>query len=277
MIDRTHPLPITRQAQIVNISRSSVYYESEPTSDGDLKLMRRIDELHLESPFAGARMLRDLLRAEGFAVGRKHMTTLMRRMGITALYRKPNTSKKTPGHKIWPYLLRTLAITRSNHVWAMDISYISMARGFVYLAAVIDWNSRRVLAWRLSISMDTAFCTEAVEEGIARYGKPEIFNTDQGSQFTSSAFSGLLLEHGIRISMDGKGCWRDNVFIERVWRSIKYEEVYLHAYETVSAAREGIGRYINFYNTRRPHSSHQARTPDVVYFASLPQPSAEAA
>ena len=277
MIDRTHPLPITRQAQIVNISRGSVYYESEPVSDADLKLMRRIDELHLELPFAGARMLRDLLRAEGFAVGRKHMTTLMRRMGITALYRKPNTSKRAPGHTIYPYLLRTLAITRSNHVWAMDISYIPMARGFVYLAAVIDWHSRRVLAWRLSISMDTAFCTEAVEEAIAKYGKPEIFNTDQGSQFTSSAFTGLLHEHGIRVSMDGKGCWRDNVFIERVWRSIKYEEVYLHAYETVSAAREGIGRYINFYNTRRPHSSHQARTPDVVYFASLPQPSAEAA
>ena len=277
MIDRTHSLPITRQAQIVNISRGSVYYESQPVSDVDLKLMRRIDELHLELPFAGARMLRDLLRAEGFAVGRKHMTTLMRRMGITALYRKPNTSKKAPGQTICPYLLRTLAITRSNHVWAMDISYIPMARGFVYLAAVIDWHSRKVLAWRLSISMDTAFCTEAVEEAIARYGKPEIFNTDQGSQFTSSEFTGLLHGHGIRISMDGKGCWRDNVFVERVWRSIKYEEVYLHAYETVSAAREGIGRYINFYNTRRPHSSHQARTPDVVYFASLPQPSAEAA
>ena len=277
MIDRTHALPITRQAEIVNISRGSVYYESEPISDADLKLMRRIDEVHLELPFAGARMLRDLLQAEGFAVGRKHMTTLMRRMGITALYRRPNTSKKAPGNTIYPYLLRTLAITRSNHVWAMDITYIPMARGFVYLAAVIDWHSRRVLAWRLSISMDTAFCTEAVEEAIAKYGKPEIFNTDQGSQFTSSAFTGLLLEHGIRISMDGKGCWRDNVFIERVWRSIKYEEVYLHAYETVSAAREGIGRYINFYNTRRPHSSHQARTPDVVYFASLPQPSAEAA
>jgi putative transposase len=277
MIDRTHPLPLTRQAAIVNISRGSVYYESEPSSDADLKLMRRIDELHLELPFAGARMLRDLLRAEGFTAGRKHMTTLMRRMGITALYRKPNTSKKALGHTIYPYLLRTLSITRSNHVWAMDISYIPMARGFVYLAAVIDWNSRRVLAWRLSISMDTAFCTEAVEEAIARYGKPEIFNTDQGSQFTSSGFTGLLLEHGIRISMDGKGCWRDNVFIERVWRSIKYEEVYLHAYETVSAAREGIDRYINFYNTRRPHSSHQARTPDVMYFASLPQPSADAA
>jgi putative transposase len=277
MIDRTHSLPIRRQAALLHISRGSVYYEAQSMSDADLKLMRRIDELHLELPFAGARMLRDLLRAEGFAVGRKHMTTLMRRMGITALYRKPNTSKRAAGHTIWPYLLRTLAITRSNHVWAMDITYIPMARGFVYLAAVIDWHSRRVLAWRLSISMDTAFCTEVVEEAIAKYDKPEIFNTDQGSQFTSSAFTGLLLDHGIRISMDGKGCWRDNVFIERVWRSIKYEEVYLHAYETVSAAREGIGRYINFYNTRRPHSSHQARTPDVVYFASLHQPLADAA
>jgi len=277
MIDRTHPLPITRQAQIVNISRGSVYYESQPVSDADLRLMRRIDELHLELPFAGTRMLRDLLRAEGFAVGRKHMTTLMRRMGITALYRKPNTSRRAPGQTMYPYLLRTLAILRSNHVWAMDISYIPMARGFVYLAAVIDWHSRKVLAWRLSISMDTAFCTEAVEEAIARYGKPEIFNTDQGSQFTSNEFTGLLHGHGIRISMDGKGCWRDNVFIERVWRSIKYEEVYLHAYETVSAAREGIGRYIVFYNTRQPHSSHAARTPDVVYFASLHQPSADAA
>jgi len=277
MIDRTHPLSITRQAQVVGISRGAVYYTGEPTSDADLKLMRRIDELHLELPFAGARMLRDLLRAEGFTVGRKHMTTLMRRMGITALYRRPNTSKKAPGHTIYPYLLRTLAISRSNQVWAMDISYIPMARGFVYLAAVIDWHSRRVLAWRLSISMDTAFCTEAVDEAIARHGTPEIFNTDQGGQFTSSAFTGLLHGHGIRISMDGKGCWRDNVFVERLWRSIKYEEVYLHAYETVSAAREGIGRYINFYNTRRPHSSHQARTPDVVYFASLHQPSADAA
>ena len=270
MIDRTYALPITRQAQIVGISRGSVYCENEPPSDADLKLMRRNDELHLKLPFAGARMLRDLLRGEGFAVGRKHLTTLMRRLGLTVLYRKPNLSKRALGHTSWPYLLRTLLITRSNHVWAMDIGYIPMAQGFVYLAAVIDWHSRRVLTWRLSISMDTVFCTDAVEEAIAKYGKPEIFNTDQGSQFTSSAFTGLLHEHGIRISMDGKGCRRDNVFIERVWRSIKYEKVSLHAYETVSAAREGIGRYINFYNTRRPHSSYQARTPDVLYFASLP-------
>ena len=271
MIDRNHRLPIKRQAELVDISRGSVYYVPEPVSDADLKLMRRIDELHLELPFAGARMLRDLLRPEGFAIGRKHVSTLMRRLAITALYRKPNTSRKASGNTIYPYLLRALPITQSNHVWAMDITYIPMARGFVYLAAVIDWHSRRVLAWRLSISMDTDFCIEAVEEAITRYGKPEIFNTDQGSQFTSGAFTSLLHGRDIRISMDGKGCWRDNVFIERVWRSIKYEEVYLHAYETVSAAREGIGRYIQFYNTRRPHSSHQARTPDVVYFTSLPQ------
>ena len=277
MIDRSHDLPIRRQAELVNISRGSAYYKARPVSDGDLELMRRVDELHLELPFAGARMLRDLLRGEGVAVGRKHMTTLMRRMAITALYRRPNTSKKTPGRTIYPYLLRTLSVTRANQVWAMDISYIPMARGFVYLAAVIDWYSRRVLAWRLSISMDTEFCIEAVEEAIARYGTPEIFNTDQGSQFTSSAFTGLLTDHGIRISMDGKGCWRDNVFIERLWRSIKYEEVYLHAYESVSQARTGIGRYIEFYNTRRPHSSLGARTPDVVYFQTLPWPSAKAA
>jgi putative transposase len=277
MIDRDHLLPITRQAQLVNISRGSVYYAPEPASEADLRLMRAIDELHLELPFAGARMLRDLLRAEGWAVGRKHVTTLMQRMGLTALYRKPNTSRRAPGHTIYPYLLRTLAITRANQVWAMDITYIPMARGFVYLAAVLDWHSRRVLAWRVSISMDTAFCVEAVEEAIGKYGAPEIFNTDQGSQFTSSAFTSLLHAHDMRISMDGKGCWRDNVFVERLWRSIKYEEVYLHAYESVSAARVGIGRYITFYNTRRPHSSLAARTPDVVYFQTLPQPSAEAA
>ena len=277
MIEQEHALPIKRQAQLVGISRGSAYYRAKSVSDADLALMRSIDELHLELPFAGARMLRDLLGAGGSVVGRKHITTLMQRMAITALYRKPNTSKKAPGRTIYPYLLRALPITRSNQVWAMDISYIPMARGFIYLAAVIDWYSRRVLAWRVSISMDTEFCIEALQEAIARYGTPEIFNTDQGSQFTSAAFTGLLMHHGIRISMDGKGCWRDNVFIERLWRSIKYEEVYLHAYESVSQARAGIGRYIEFYNTRRPHSSLQARTPDVVYFKSLQRPSALAA
>jgi putative transposase len=201
----------------------------------------------------------------------------MRTMGIEALYRKANTSRRHPEHRIYPYLLRSLTIDRPNQVWAMDITYLPMARGFVYLAVVLDWATRRILAWRLSNTLTADFCVEALEEAITRYGAPEIMNTDQGSQFTGTEFIGTLERHHIAISMDGKGCWRDNVFIERVWRSIKYEEVYLHAYETVSAAREGIGRYINFYNTRRPHSSHQARTPDVVYFASLPQPSAEAA
>jgi len=227
MIDRDHDLSVTRQAGVLNISRSSVYYLPRPVSPGDLALMRRIDELHLDYPFAGARMLRDLLGREGFGVGRLHVSTLMKRMGIEAIYRRPNTSKPAPGHKVYPYLLRKLAVTRPNQVWAIDITYIPMARGFVYLAAVVDWFSRRVLAWRLSISMDVSFCIEAVEEALGKYGAPEIFNSDQGSQFTSMAFTGLLRDNGIAISMDGRGAWRDNVFVERLWRSIKYEEVYL--------------------------------------------------
>ena len=275
MIDREHALPITRQAQALGISRGSVYYLPKPVSAADLALMRRIDELHLELPFAGSRMLRDLLNQEGAAVGRKHVATLMRRMGIEALYRKPNTSRRRPGHTIYPYLLRALKIDRPNQVWAMDITYIPMARGFVYLAAVIDWYSRRVLAWRVSISMETDFCIEAVEEALARHGTPEIFNTDQGSQFTSKAFTGLLKAHGIAISMDGKGCWRDNVFIERLWKSVKYEEVYLKAYDSVSHARTSLGRYLDFYNRRRPHSSLDRLTPDQVYFnPPLPLPKA---
>ena len=270
MIDREHALPIKQQAELAGISRGSVYYLPHPVSQADQRLMRRIDELHLEHPFAGARMLRDLLNREGFKVGRKHVATLMVRMGIEALYRKPNTSKKHPGHKVYPYLLRGLTIGRANQVWAMDITYIPMARGWVYLAAVVDWASRRVLAHRVSITMDTAFCIEALEEAFARHGQPEIFNTDQGSQFTSEAFTDELKARGIAISMDGKGSWRDNVFVERLWRSIKYEEVYLHAYDSVSCARAGIGRYIDFYNTRRPHSSLDKMTPDEFYFAALP-------
>ena len=253
MIDREHELSIARQAKT---------------------LMRRMDELHLEFPFAGSRMLRDLLNAEGGAVGRRHVATLMKRMDITALYRRPNTSKPAPGHKVYPYLLRNLAVTRPNQVWAMDITYIPMARGFVYLAAVVDWFSRRVLAWRLSITMEAEFCLEAVIEALVRYGKPEIFNTDQGSQFTSGDFTGLLLEHNIAISMDGRGAWRDNVFVERLWRSVKYEEVYLRAYDTVSDARTSISRYLGFYNSRRPHSSLDRKTPDQAYFTSLPHPAA---
>ena len=271
MIDRSHALPLTRQAEELGISRGSLYYQPQPVSGADLAVMRRMDELHLEFPFAGSRMLRDLLVAEGFTVGRLHVATLMKRMGIEALYRKPNTSKPAPGHRIYPYLLRKLPITRPNQVWAMDITYIPMARGFVYLAAVIDWFSRRVLAWRLSITLEAAFCIEAVEEAIARYGCPEIFNTDQGSQFTSHDFTSVLHKNEIAISMDGKGAWRDNVFVERLWRTLKYEEVYLRAYDSVAEARSSIGQYLTFYNGRRPHSGLDRRTPDQAYFNPLPQ------
>jgi putative transposase len=270
MIDRNHELPITRQAELLEVSRASVYYLPRPASESDLALMRRIDALHLEHPFMGARMLRDSLRREGFTVGRKHVRTLMTRMGVEPLYRRPRTTKKHPGHQVYPYLLRGLTIERPNQVWAMDITYIPMARGFVYLAAVVDWASRRVLAHRVSISMDTEFCREALEEALARYGSPEIFNTDQGSQFTSVEFIDVLKKRGIRISMDGKGAWRDNVFVERLWRSVKYEEVYLKAYDSVSAARTGLSSYLAFYNARRPHSSLDGKTPDEFYFASLP-------
>ena len=270
MIDRTHPLPIKRQAKALGMARSTVYAVPRPISDRDLQLMKRIDRLHLEMPFAGSRMLRDLLAQAGIEVGRKHVATLMRRMGIEALYRKPKTTQKHPQHRVYPYLLRGLAIDRPNQVYAMDITYIPMARGFVYLVAVLDWYSRKVLSWRISITMDVHFCVEALEEAIARYGVPEIMNTDQGAQFTSQAFTGLLKEHGIRISMDGKGSWRDNVFIERLWRSVKYEEVYLHAYDTVCDSRTGLGRYFNLYNQRRPHSSLKRRTPDQVYFSQPP-------
>jgi putative transposase len=271
MIDPEHDLPIQKQAEVLAISRSSVYYQARPVSEPDLWLMRQIDELHLNYPFAGSRMLRDLLGHQGLEVGRRHIRTLMRRMGIEAIYRRPNTSKPAPGHRIYPYLLRGLAITRPNQVWAMDITYIPMARGFVYLAAVVDWFSRRVLAWKLSITMETSFCVEALEEALSRNEKPEIFNTDQGSQFSSEAFTRRLKENGIDISMDGKGRWRDNVFVERIWRSIKYEEVYLHAYASVSEARTSLSRYIDFYNAARPHSSLKAQTPDQVYFNRLPE------
>jgi len=269
MIDRSHRLSIIRQARELGISRGSVYYLPRAVSSSDLALQRRIDELHLNYPFAGARMLQGLLIGEGHKVGRLHVSTLMKRMGIAAIYRRPNTSKPTPGHKIYPYLLRKLPVTRPNQVWATDITYIPMATGFVYLVAIIDWFSRKVLSWKLSISLDTAFCIEAVEEALARYGKPEIFNTDQGSQFTSMAFTQVLIQNDIKISMDGKGAWRDNVFVERVWKSVKYEEVYLHAYASVPEARASLGRYLNFYNTKRPHSSLDRQTPDRAYFNAL--------
>ena len=238
MIDREHDLSITKQAEVLKISRGSVYYLPRPVSSADLAIMRRLDRLHLEYPFAGSRMLRGLLALQGCKIGRRHVKTLMRRMGIEALYRRPRTTKPEPGHKIYPYLLRGMEITRPNQVWAMDITYIPMARGFVYLAVVLDWATRRVLSWRLSITMEAAFCVETLEDALARHGKPEIFNTDQGSQFTGAAFTGVLASNGIAISMDGKGAWRDNVFVERLWRSVKYEEVYLRAYETRQRGRD---------------------------------------
>ena len=274
MIDRSHALPIAKQAKALGISRSSVSDLPRSVPAADLAIMRRMDEIHLEFPFAGSRMLRDLLNQEGIEIGRRHVATLMKRMGMEAIYRKPNTSKPAPGHKIYPYLLRGMKVDRSNQVWAMDITYVPMARGFVYLAAVVDWFSRRVLSWRVSITLEAAFCVEALEEALARHGRPEVFNTDQGSQFTSHDFTGVLLKAGVAISMDGKGSWRDNIFVERLWRSIKYEEVYLRAYETVSDARASIGRYLAFYNGRRPHSSLDRQTPDQAYFHQLPQSAA---
>jgi putative transposase len=276
MIDRDHRLPVKRQAELLGISRGTVYYQPAPIPEAELALMRRIDRLHLDHPYAGSRMLRDLLRLQGVEVGRRHVGTLMRRMGIRALYRKPNTSRKHPAHPVFPYALRNLAIERANQVWALDITYIPMARGWVYLVAVLDWHSRRVLAHRVSITMEADFCVQALREAAARWGAPEIVNTDQGSQFSGAEFVAEVARIGARQSMDGKGCWRDNVFVERLWRSVKYEEVYLKAYESVSAARQGLTTYLDFYNSHRPHQSHDGRTPDMIYFATL-QPQAEAA
>lgn len=271
MIDRTHKLPLTQQCQILNLARSTAYYLAAPESAEELALMRRIDELHLNYPFAGARMLSKFLKREGLFVGRRRVSTLMKKMDINALYRKPNTSKRHAAHPVYPYLLRNMAITRSNHVWAADITYIPMKRGFVYLFAVIDWASRRVLSWRLSNTLTTDFCIEAVQEAMNRYGRPEIFNTDQGYQFTSLEFTGLLKDNGIQISMDGKGCWRDNVFVERLWRSVKYEEVYLYAYNCVNDAKQGLEKYFRLYNQERPHSSLDDKTPDEFYYDNLPK------
>jgi len=266
MIDRDHDLSLVRQAKVLNISRSSVYYRPRPVSPEDLSIMRRIDELHLEYPFAGSRMLRDFLNRGGVPIGRRHVATLMKRMGIEAIYRKPNTSKPSPGHKIYPYLLRGVKVEKPNQVWATDITYIPMARGFVYLVAIVDWFTRRVLSHRVSITMEAGFCVEALEEALAKHGKPETFNTDQGSQFTSEEFTRVLIDNKISISMDGKGAWRDNVFVERLWKSVKYEEVYLRAYDSVGEARASLGRYLHFYNSQRPHSSLDRRTPDEAYF-----------
>jgi putative transposase len=274
MIDRTHDLPLTQQARLVGLSRSSLYYQEHPVSERDVVLMNLIDRLHTEWPFAGARMLRDMLRRDGHDVGRRHVATLMRLMGIEALYRKKKTSPRNPAHPVYPYLLRGLTIEEPNHVWATDITYIPMSRGFLYLCAVLDWGTRKVLSWRLSNTLTTDFCLDAVEEALSKYGKPKIFNTDQGSQFTDSDFVKLIKDNGILISMDGKGAWRDNVFVERLWRSIKYEEVYLHAYESASEAHASLARYITFYNERRPHSALDGLTPNALYFRSQPLESA---
>lgn len=269
MIDRQHPLPVKRQAQLLELSRSSVYYRPRPVRPDTLALMRRIDELHLELPFAGSRMLRDLLALEGTRAGRHRIRRLMRIMGIEALYRKKSTSAKHAEHPVYSYLLRNLTIDRPNQVWAADITFLPMARGFVYLVVILDWATRKILAWRLSNTLTADFCVDALEEALSRYGKPEIFNTDQGSQFTSLAFTSVLQQNDIRISMDGKGCWRDNVFVERLWKTIKYEEVYLRAYGSVAEARARLKTYIDFYNRRRPHKANGRVPPDHRYYESL--------
>jgi putative transposase len=266
LVERGHDrLSIRRQCHLLGIARSGVYRPPRPANDDDLWLMRRLDELFLAWPFLGSRRLTALLRAEGRSVNRKRVRRLMRRMGIAALGPKPRTSKPAPGHKIFPYLLRGLTIDRPNQVWAADITYVPIGRGFLYLVAVIDWASRAVLAWRLSNTMDVSFCVSALEEAMARFGRPEIFNTDQGSQFTSAAFTGTLAAAGIHISMDGRGRWMDNVFIERLWRSLKHEDIYLKGYADGHEARAGIGAWIAFYNTRRPHQALANRTPMAVW------------
>jgi putative transposase len=271
MIDPEHALPLTRQSRIVGISRSSIYYEAVPISKRDLELMRLIYEIHLKYPFYGSRSIHNELRDLGHDVGRGHISTLMKKMGIRALYQKPRLSAPHPDHKVYPYLLRGVEISRANHCWAADITYLPMARGFCYLMAIMDWASRRVLAWRLSNTLDASFCTEALEEAIMKYATPEIFNTDQGSQFTSEAFTDILNTHGIGISMDSRGRWMDNVFVERLWRSVKYEDVYLKAYGSLSEARHGLAAYFEFYNQRRRHQGLDDRTPDEVYWTTLPQ------
>ena len=271
MIDKSHALSVKRQAELLALSRSNVYYLPTAVPASDLALMRRMDELHLAHPFAGARMLRDMLGLEGIEVGRRHVSTLMKKIGIEAIYRKRNTSKAHPENRIYPYLVRDLVIDRPNQVWATDLTYIPMRRGFVYLVAIIDWATRKVLSHRVSISMTPDFCVEALSEAIEKYGAPDIFNSDQGSQFTSKAFTDVLTDNAIRISMDGKGRWVDNVFVERLWKSVKYEHVYLHAYESVAEARDKLGTYLDFFNRLRPHSSLDRQTPDMVYFKTQHQ------
>ena len=270
MIDRTHPLSVSRQAELFNISRAAVYYLPKPTSDRDLALMNAIDRLHLDFPFMGSRQLRRALRAQGYAVGRLHVRTLMRKMGISALAPQPGTSQRNPQHKVFPYLLRKLAINRSNQVWALDTTYIRMARGFVYLTAVVDVYSRRILAHRVAITLEAVHAVDALQEAYRRFGKPDIVNTDQGSQFTAQEFVDAVLGNEVKLSMDGRGAWRDNVFVERIWRSVKYERVYLRAYGSVAAARTDIAEYIDWYNSERGHSSLEDKTPEQAWLSGLP-------
>ena len=269
MIQQAHRLPVTRRCELLEVARSTAYYRPSPVSDEDLALMRLIDEIHLELPFFGSRRLRDELQTRGHRVNRKRVQRLMRHMGLAALYPKRRTSIPGRGHKIYPYLLGGVSVERANQVWSTDITYLPMAKGFMYLVAIMDWHSRRVLSWRVSNTLDTEFCVEALHEALARYGAPEIFNTDQGSQFTSDAFTDVLKDHGVAISMDGKGRWIDNVFVERLWRSVKYEDVYLRAYETPTALRAGLTRYFDFYNARRRHTALDRRTPDAVYYEQV--------
>lgn len=274
LIDRHHRLPVSRQCQLLEVSRSTAYYRPRELPEADLALMREIDAIHLKYPFYGTRRVRDELQTRGWPVNRKRVRRLMRRMGLAALYPKPRTSMPGAGHTIYPYRLKGLSIERANQVWAADICYVPMATGFMYLVAIMDWHTRKVLSWRVSNTMDSEFCVEALQEALNRFGRPEIFNTDQGAQFTSEAFTGVLKRHAITISMDGKGRWMDNVFIERLWRSVKYEDIYLKAYETPKALQEGLKKYFHFYNTRRRHTALDRRTPDAVYFGELNMPQA---
>jgi putative transposase len=270
MIDRCHALSIKRQAELMGISRGSVYYLPGKINAVDLSLMNRIDELHLGHPFMGARMLRDQLILDGFAVGRKHVGNLLERMGVAALYQKPGTSKRHPGHTIYPYLLRGMTIKRANQVWALDTTYIRMAKGFVYLIAVVDWASRKMLASRGAITLEACPAVEVLQEAFNRYGTPDIINTDQGSQFTAEEFVKAVKDWGCRLSMDGRGSWRDNVISERLWKTGNYERVYLHAYDSVNEARRSIMEYLEWYNRCRAHSKLDKRTPDEAYTVMLP-------
>jgi len=268
-IQQAHRLSKSRRCELLDVARSTAYYRALPVSDEDLELMRLIDAIHLEFPFLGSRRIRDELEEQGHRVNRKRVQRLMRQMGLQALYPKRRTSQPGPGHKVYPYRLRNLTVERANQVWATDLCYIPMAKGFMYLVVIMDWHTRKVLSWRVSNSLEPDFCIDALEEALARYGAPEIFNSDQGAQFTSQAFTDVLKTHDVAISMDGKGRWLDNVFVERLWRSVKYEDIYLRAYETPAELRAGLARYFKFYNTRRRHSALDRRTPDAVYFAQV--------